>query len=55
MASIHDLPKDVPQISPRNLIILGKVVIKNISADQKITTTEVVHSRPSLLAEFLSS
>ncbi len=33
MATVHDLAKDVFEILPRNNLVLGKIVIQDISAD----------------------
>ena len=44
MTTVHDLSEKISKIGIWNLLIVGKIVMKNISADSKITIVEVVLS-----------
>jgi len=55
VTTIHDLSIQVLQISIWNLLVLGKIVVKNITANREITIVEVVLSGPSLSTELDSS
>lgn len=55
MTTIHDFTKNITKIIPRNLIILRKIVKKDISTNGKITIVEIINSRPTLCTEFLTS
>jgi hypothetical protein len=55
VTSVHDLTVDVAEIIIGNLLVLGKVIVKHITADLKITIVEVVVTRPALATELLST
>ena len=55
MTTVHDLSKEILKISIWNLLVVGKVVMEDISADSEITIIEVVFSRPSLSSELSST
>jgi hypothetical protein len=55
VTTIHDLSEDVSDIIVWNEVVVGKVVVQNISANSQVTIIEVVASRPSLGSELLSS
>lgn len=55
MTTIHNFTENVTEIIPRNLVILGEIVVKDISANGKITIVIVINSGPTLGTEFLTS
>jgi hypothetical protein len=55
MTTVHDLSEEISEIGIWNLLVVGKIVMKNISADLKITIVEVVLSGPSLGSELSST
>jgi len=55
MSSVHNFTKDISQVVPRHLIVLGQIVKQDVSANSKITVIKVVNSRPSLRTELFTS
>lgn len=55
MTTIHNFTENVTEIIPRNLVILGEIVVKDICANGKITIVIVINSGPTLGTEFLTS
>jgi hypothetical protein len=55
VTTVHNFSVDVSQISIGDLLVLGEIVVQNVSANGEITIVEIVVSRPSLGSELLSS
>mmetsp|Transcript_45451 Transcript_45451/g.92903 ORF Transcript_45451/g.92903 Transcript_45451/m.92903 type:complete len:392 (-) Transcript_45451:141-1316(-) len=52
--TVHDLPKDVPQIIPRHLGVRLEIVHRDLGAADEITEVEGVHAVPALRPKLLA-
>jgi len=55
VTTVHDISEDVSEIGVGDLLVTGKVVMDNLTADSEITIVEVIVSRPALSAELLAT
>lgn len=55
VTTVHDISEDVSEISIRNLIVTGQVVVDNLTTDSEITIVEVIVSGPALSSKLLAS